>query len=595
MCENVSSVIKGRQTAYIKGRLINDNIRAMLATVNCANVDELAKGLMISLDAKKAFDSVEHSYIERCLKEFGCARFVPIFKTLYSELSTDIIINGKVVKGFRILRGVKQGDALSCIIFIICMEPLLRNIEVNESIEAINTDALGHLPKVYAYADDVNCTIKDSRECLEGVFLEYERLSRRSGLVLNADKTEIMRLGTNQECSYNATYLNKLYTVQTKASIKINGIVFQRDYVEMVNTNVRNALDRMDSHFKAWSRRSLSTLGRILIVKTFGISQLVYLMQTVELKTSHYKLINNMAYKFIWNRHYLAAKAPERLKREIMCTPVKLGGFGMLDVAALDESLKIKSVGRMENSSHPFVAILRDKSSLENYFYPSCAVEVEPFHIRSLELLRKLRDLTWDCRLVERNRSLLAAVRDISITRLLTREGRMSLAFFNLRIQGKIKIGDLSNGDFGSIRRFIEARKGNLIDRALVPSPAPLGNINLSVKIRDSFKTISKCTSKEIRESSAVAEPIKDFKLGTTMTVSEALNWGSRLNKLTSTKHRNILLRVAHGEFYTKLKLQRFNLIDNSSCPRCGHIEDLRHKFVECAYVKRIWNCSNLY
>ena len=79
------------------------------------------------------------------------------------------------------------------------------------------------------------------------------------------------------------------------------------------------------------------------------------------------------------------------------------------------------------------------------------------------------------------------------------------------------------------------------------------------------------------------------------MTVSEALNWGSRLNKLTSIKHRNILLRVAHGEFYTKLKLQRFNLIDNSSCPRCGHIEDLRHKFVECAYVKRIWNCSNLY
>ena len=76
---------------------------------------------MKSLDAKKAFDSVSHSYIELCLKKFGCKSFVPIFRTLYSELSTDIIINGRIETGFKILRGVKQGDALSCIIFIMCM------------------------------------------------------------------------------------------------------------------------------------------------------------------------------------------------------------------------------------------------------------------------------------------------------------------------------------------------------------------------------------------------------------------------------------------------------------------------------------------
>ena len=159
MCEKVSEVIRTRQTAYIKGRLINDNIRSMLSTVNITNLEERTNGLLVSLDAKKAFDSVEHSYIERCLKEFGCARFIPIFRLLYKELATDIIINGKICKGFNILRGVKQGDALSCIIFIMCMEPLLLNIEQNAAIECINSEQLGCLPKVYAYADDVNCTI----------------------------------------------------------------------------------------------------------------------------------------------------------------------------------------------------------------------------------------------------------------------------------------------------------------------------------------------------------------------------------------------------------------------------------------------------
>ena len=56
--------MKERQTAYLKGRLINDNIRSILATINISNLEEKIDGILVSLDAKKAFDSVEHSYIE---------------------------------------------------------------------------------------------------------------------------------------------------------------------------------------------------------------------------------------------------------------------------------------------------------------------------------------------------------------------------------------------------------------------------------------------------------------------------------------------------------------------------------------------------
>ena len=84
-----------RQTAYLKGRLINDNIRSIIATIKNVQ-EERTHGLLVSLDAKKAFDSVSHSYIEKCLRKFGCGRFVSIFRVLYSELSTDIIINGRI-------------------------------------------------------------------------------------------------------------------------------------------------------------------------------------------------------------------------------------------------------------------------------------------------------------------------------------------------------------------------------------------------------------------------------------------------------------------------------------------------------------------
>ena len=289
MCEKLASQLEERQTAFLKGRLINDNIRSMIATIGLSEEESL-NGLIVALDAKKAFDSVSHKYIERCLDRFGCERFIPIFRTLYNELSTDIMINGRIEKGFNIKRGVKQGDALSCIIFIMCMEPLLSNIEANASIEPISSRMLNStLPKTYAYADDVNATISDSPASLRALFKEYGRLTNVSGLELNADKTEILRLNGDIERTYQVTYLNKTFNLTTTPKIKVNGIVLQRDLEALERENADNVCQKMDKHFKAWSRRGLSTLGKILIVKTFGISQIIYSMQSIVLSLESIK------------------------------------------------------------------------------------------------------------------------------------------------------------------------------------------------------------------------------------------------------------------------------------------------------------------
>ena len=72
------------------------------------------------------------------------------------------------------------------------------------------------------------------------------------------------------------------------------------------------------------------------------------------------------------------------------------------------------------------------------------------------------------------------------------------------------------------------------------------------------------------------------------------MNWTSKIKKLTSIRHRATILRIAHGEIYTKARLYRFGLIESPNCVRCGEIETLEHKIYECDYVKRIWKeiCS---
>ena len=594
MCEQFKTVIAGRQTAYLKNRLINDNVRAMLSTLKLVESED-SEGLIVSLDAKKAFDSVSHEYIEKCLEKFGCGNFIPVFRTLYADLETNIIFNGKIVKGFKVKRGVKQGDALSCIIFIICMEPLLNNIDRNPMILPISSVALNNpLPKTYAYADDVNATIKNDELSLQALFCEYERLTKQSGLELNADKTEVMLIGRSpNERSYDINYRNKLYQIVTKQEIKINGILFQRNQNDMRTRNVDAVVDRMNQHFKSWGRRGLSILGKILICKTFGISQLIYLLQTMKLTENDFKRINATLYKFIWNRNYLAAKAPERIKREIVNKSIKMCGLGMLNVFELDDSLKIKSLGRLITSNNPFMCLIRERLDLSNFFNPCLNFAYDSQLERAIELLKKDREKLWLDPRMSANKELIAAVRNTSFKQVLSPQGRLSLIAFDLWQRGIRKIGELTLQQLNSLIRFVQNEKRSLLRLAVVTNLnnhiAPVPNPGIIYPINGKFKSLAETSSKEIRENRNMKEPIVDFKIGLNLERSHSLSWGLRISKLTSTRHKNILLKVAHGDIYTNDKLTRYGLKANDQCPRCHQIEDLKHKFINCHYVNLIW------
>ena len=592
LSQQVESHLGARQTAYLKGRLINDNIRSMLATVNISNLEDNCKGLIVALNAKKAFDSVSHKFIEACLKKFGCPNFVPIFRILYKDLRTDIIINGRIVPGFNIKRGVKQGDSLSCIIFIMCMEPLLLNIEKNDRIKALSSTSLNsYLPKVYAYADDVNATIKDEQDSLQNLFDEYNKLTLLSGLELNANKTEILRLGSNDERVYRVNYRNKYHVINSSLEVKINGVLFQRDPNRLRKANVENVVSKMEKHLKSWTRRSLSTLGRILILKTFGISQAIFLMQSMKLECSDFKTLNALLYKFLWNRNFHASKAPERIKREIVNTPIKFGGLGMLDISELDKSLKLKALGRMLKSEHPFLKLVQNKLDLSDFFNPKLSTEIEKVASVGIELIKGIRAGIWLEERLNTNKEIIAVIRHIDLSKLISANGLRSIPYFLIRRNGPMKIKDLDRRAFDSIARYIDPVKVAKVKLALSSNLGPPQDYLIeSIQINGKIKAISTCSSKEIREAHYHKPQINSFKLGLYMTDLESKTWSLRLSKLTSTRHKDTLLKAAHGDVYTKAKLHRFGLIDSSTCPRCDEIEDLSHKILSCGYASRIWD-----
>ena len=268
----------------------------------------------------------------------------------------------------------------------------------------------------------------------------------------------------------------------------------------------------------------------------------------------------------------------------------------MLDIKALDESLKLKALGRLVNTTHPFLRLIKERVNLKQFFYPSVDANIDEVSTYGLKLLEKDRDDLWDDIKFDRHRELLQVVADTEIDLLVGERGRVSMPFFLLRARGLRKVSQLTVQELHSLNRFIDKKKLRLLNLAIRMriGNAPPAFLE-SYFINGRSKHLGSVTSKEIRENRTKRQPIGDFKIGTLLSDSELKSWGMKLAKVTSTKHKNVLLRVAHGEIYTKEKLHRFGLIDSPLCPRCQSLETLQHKFLECPYVERIWNSAFSY
>jgi hypothetical protein len=224
-------IIHESQAAYVPGRNITENLRTMRITRDITREGK-HDTLVISLDVKKAYDSLDHEYLWWALHKYGFSdNFINIIKMLYNNNKAKILINGYKTEDFDIKRGVKQGDALSCGLFIIAMDPLIRSINDNKRIIAPTLFAKKKIkaPKCLAYADDVTILCRNNTESVKEVFNIYGKFTHISGLELNAEKTEIFNTGGNREQIYNITYIDKNIDLKTIDSIKIGGIMFHTD------------------------------------------------------------------------------------------------------------------------------------------------------------------------------------------------------------------------------------------------------------------------------------------------------------------------------------------------------------------------------
>jgi hypothetical protein len=620
----LESIIDPVQTAYVPGRSVADNLRSNFYIKNkCNSLQQDA--VLISLDAKKAFDSVDHKYIEETLAAYGFGpNFILVFKTLYNKITARILINGFTSEKINIERGVKQGDALSCAIFIICIDPLLRNLNKNKLIIPIrlnprNTDVVpknGYF-KSSAYADDISVICKNSVMSIQQVFREYDRLTNKSGLELNADKTEILNLKSDEMKSILFRYNNQNFQINTVKNIKICGLFFCTNSDDEYSLNILNKIKKLKSQLKMWSHFHLTLEGKNLIVKTFGLSQLIYNLQSYGIRTPELTDIERTIFDFLWSKGD-GRKGVDRIKRSIMKNEYSEGGINVTDIECLNRSLKLKQFIRAAQTNHPIAYIQQILSTdkINHYtvrFEYRKVTESEAICTAAHDTLNRITDYNrmnyqYEQLSSESKSDLLNEVSSINLVTYLSRKNKVFLLCI---IKPLTSIGINSLGEL--VQAYEVERDTNLSRTMKIIINSIPKNLVEIVNNYDEY-TINDCMMKTINLSQnnrKIINNITTKELQITLKKSlnkcELLNIQTK-NRLTmynnngivrfreqckNVKLRSIFFRLIHNDFFTHERMKRYKMTNDDKCPRCGNIETSEHLLFECVHALKIWSFFN--
>ncbi len=330
--EVLPKIIHENQAGYVKGRSILDNIRTISDIMHYTKVNNIP-GILLAIDFQKAFDSVSWRFLEITLQKFNLGNsFRKWIKLLYNKISSCVINKGITSKYFPVTQGVRQGDPLSPYLFVLIAEVLANKIRMDDRIKGIKLGEVSN--KVLQFADDTNGLLADIDSANH--FIETVKIfGKYSNLLLNKEKTQGMWLGKdrqNREKPLEISWPDK--------PVKLLGVYMSYDVEACNKLNYDKKLVKCKNILNWWKSRNLTIIGRIQVIKTFVISQFLFVSSVIDMPDNYIKEVNKMIKYFVW-------KGKSKLKSSIMYREKVKGGLKMPDFKTMIIASRIKWINRL--------------------------------------------------------------------------------------------------------------------------------------------------------------------------------------------------------------------------------------------------------
>lgn len=172
---------------FLPGKSTALNLRQLFMNIQAAH-NEVGSRVIVSLDAAKAFNSMEWNFLFTTLAIFDFRpHFIQWIRLPYSAPCSSVTTNSWTSSSFPLHRGTRQGCPLSSLLFALAVEPLAAKLRLEPRVCGFELPPLHE--KISMYADDTLLYLSDPQVSLYTTLTIITNFGNVSGLTVNWSKS----------------------------------------------------------------------------------------------------------------------------------------------------------------------------------------------------------------------------------------------------------------------------------------------------------------------------------------------------------------------------------------------------------------------
>ena len=231
------------------------NILKSINVIHHINKLKDKKNMIISIDAEKAFDKIQHPFMIKTLQKAGVkGTYLNIIKAIYGKPTTNIILNGEKLKAFPLKSGTRQGCPLSLLLFNMVLEVLATAIRAEKEIKGIQIGK--EEVKLSLFADNMILYIENAKDSTRKLLELINKYSKIAGYKINTQKS-LAFLYTNNEKTERKIKETIPFTTATKR-IKYLGIYLPKETKDLYIENYKPLMKEIKEDTNRWKNMPCS-------------------------------------------------------------------------------------------------------------------------------------------------------------------------------------------------------------------------------------------------------------------------------------------------------------------------------------------------
>lgn len=336
------ALIHTDQAGFVPGRQIFAQIRLTQLMIDYAEAEEV-NGMIVALDQEKAYDRIDHTYLWATLRAYGLPNsFIRTVRNLYDGAMSIVIVNGEKSTEFRITRGVRQGDPMSCLLFNLAIEPLASMLR-RSSLRGFNIPGVRDRILAALFADDTVVYLHEDDDYGDLVHI-LRKWCSASRAKFNEEKTDHIPVGTLEfrtEAAQRTAMARVVDTLPPNARFVPEGAAI-RSLGAWVGNNADGAapweaiVSTVQHRLDWWGRRKPTVAGRKLIVSMEVGGRTQFLTKAQGMPENILNRLVKVVADFVWK----GDKHP-RISRDVLYGTIAEGGIGLLDIKARNDAAEL--------------------------------------------------------------------------------------------------------------------------------------------------------------------------------------------------------------------------------------------------------------